>query len=96
MQQPMTAQLKPELKVIISGKVPKGERVTPAALMPKILCCIEGEHGQVFRGREVVKRFRHFENALKKTDKIRKRECGKATKALNAIANGSAVFMRER
>lgn len=87
---------KPELKVIIGGEVPKGVRVTPAALMPKVLCCIEGKTGTVFKGGEVVKKFHHAENAMKKTNKVYKREFEKATNFLKKVTKGGDLFLKER
>lgn len=87
---------KPTLSVISGGKVPKGVQVTPAALMPKILCCIEGSRGTVFKGREVVKKFIHAENALKKTAKVYNKEFDNATKFLDTITKGGELYIRER
>lgn len=92
----MPTPLKPNLKVISGGKVPQGASVTPAALMPKVLCCIEGASGTVYRGGEVVKSFRLSENALIKFGKVKRREFTKATRFLKAVSKGKPVTLRER
>lgn len=77
----------PKLTVIHNTNIPPGTKVTPCALMPKVLCCIEAGINKVFVGNKKVRTFRHAENALKKMTKINHSESVKATKILTKLNN---------
>lgn len=82
----------PDLKIVETFKINNAE-VTPSAMMPKMFVCIEGEGARVFRGRQVVRVFKHFENGIKNLVKLRKIEAAKAEKFYKAVAKGGTLLM---
>lgn len=76
-----------ELTVVERIEIPKGEKVTYNALMPKLFCSVENGTYKMFVGKEKVRTFRRLENAVKKYNKLAKRETAKAKRLLKAIGN---------
>lgn len=74
-----------ELKLIHGGRAPSGTRITSSALVPKIMAVIEGDGGSVYVGGEVVRTFKHSENALLKADKVRAKEMLKASNVIKKL-----------
>lgn len=85
-----------EYSLIKNETIPKGAKVTPYAMMPKVLCCIEGQRGKVFINRTLVRHFFFYENALKKKDKLQFAEEKKAYKIFNRLTINKALLIRGR
>lgn len=74
--------------------IPKGAKVTPCALMPKILCCIEGDKHHIYVNKENVRTFKYFDNAIKKMNRLNKAETTKAKRILESLG-GPVISARK-
>lgn len=84
----------PELKVVQSKPIPSCAKVTLGAMMPKILCVIEGNSAKVYRNRTIIKKFKHYENGVLKVKKLWLKESKAKLKMYKLISKGKALFIR--
>lgn len=81
------------LTLVPRTPLPKGEKTTEAALMPHTLCCVSGEEATVYRNREKIRKFKHFENGMLKLKKLWDRERVKARKLYSKVSP-SGIFIK--
>ena len=85
-----------ELQLIKNNGVPKGEPITQYALMTKVLCVIEGEGARVFVGRKMVRKFLHYENGIKKKNRLFLREEDKAKRIFKELTKTGPILLRTK
>lgn len=83
-----------EFSIIINTGIPKGAKVTPYAMMPKTFCVIEGEKAKVYQNRTVVRRYLHFENGIKKKNKLIAAEEKKAYKIFEGLTKNRELLIK--
>jgi len=82
-----------DFALIISEGVPKGAKATPYALMPRVFCCIEGEKATVYKNREAIRHFQHYENGIKKKNRVFLMEELKAYNIFDAITKNTGQIL---
>lgn len=85
-----------ELQLIKNTGVPKGEPITPYAMMIKVLCVIEGSGARVFVGRKQVRKFIHFENGIKKKNRLFLREEYKAKRIFKELTKVAPILIKAK
>lgn len=83
-----------DFSILINDGIPKGAKVTPYAMMQKTLCVIEGERAKVYQNRKLIRKFFHYENALKKKDKLIAEEEKKAYRILSSLTKNKDLLIR--
>lgn len=81
---------------IITGVPYDSAEVTHSAMMPKILCVIEGDKAYVYKNRQLIRKFLHVENGLLKLNKLFKRETDKAIKMYRSVAKDSVIYIKKQ
>jgi hypothetical protein len=82
-----------EHTLLVNSGVPQGAVATPYAMMPKILCCINGKGAEVFINRKMIRKFNFLSNGLKKLVKVREREEAKAYRIYKTLTKSKPLLL---